>query len=55
MNLLDWTFNFFADERLTQISLMFAFLDLLLASFFRIAFNGFLRFRVRMITRRGDK
>lgn len=53
MSLLDWTFTFFADERLTQISLMFALLDLLLASFFRIAFNGFLRFRVRLNSNKG--
>ena len=47
MNLLDWTFDFFHNDNFTQISFLFALLDLLLASFFRIAFNGLLRFRLR--------
>lgn len=53
MSLFDWTFTFFSNEAFTQTALLFAFLDLILASFFRIAFNGLLKFRLRFVHGKG--
>ena len=49
MSLFNWTFSFFSDysPQFTQIAIVFSVCDLVVATFFRIAFNGLLRFRLR--------
>lgn len=49
MTLFDWTFTWFNDfsTPFSQIAVVFAFCDLIVGTFFRIAFASRLRLRIR--------
>ena len=49
MTLFDWTFNWFNSfsKPFSQIAVVFGFCDLIVSTFFRIAFASRLRLRIR--------